>query len=85
MVFYLVKNNILINLQGIYNIILVRNIEMSLKLPQNPSLAPPKHQECTLKYHICIPSIPLNNIQSISSLYFLISGLRNLILAVFSF
>ena len=44
MVFSLFKNNILIHLQGIYNIILVRNIEMSLKLPQNPSLAPPKHQ-----------------------------------------
>ena len=31
MVFYLVKNKILFNLQGIYNIILVRNIEMSQK------------------------------------------------------
>ena len=44
LVFSLVKNNILIDLQGIYIIILVRNIEMSQKLPQNPSLAPPKHQ-----------------------------------------
>ena len=58
---------------------------MSQKLPQNPSLVPPKHQECTLKYHVCIPSIPLNDIQTIPPFYFLISGLRNLILAVFSF
>ena len=42
MVFSLVKNNILIDLQAIYNIILVRNIEISQKWPQNTSLAPPK-------------------------------------------
>ena len=54
MVSSLVKNNFLIDLQAIYNIILVRNIEISQKWPQKPSSAPPKHQEYTLKYHICI-------------------------------